>query len=69
MEEVAEGEELRVTTPQGHVRLYRAQEGDWWGMVWERDELSRERDRAGQDRRRIEANAETYRRRQALQAQ
>lgn len=67
MEEEPEGDELLVTTPQGQIRLYRAEEGDWWGMLWRLDALNRERDRAGQDLRRIEANAETYRRRRALQ--
>ncbi len=67
VEEEQDGEELLVTTTRGQVRLWRAEESAWWGIVWKRDELDRERDRAGQDLRRIEANAETYRRRQALQ--
>ena len=67
MEETQEGEELLVTTSRGQVRLWRGGESAWWGIVWNHDELDRERDRAGQDLRRIEANAETYRRRDALQ--
>ena len=66
MEEERDGEELLVTTSRGQVRLWRGSENAWWGIVWQREELDRERDRAGQDLRRIEANAETYRRRQAL---
>lgn len=69
MEETTNGEELVVTTSRGEIRLYRADEASWWGIVWKREELDRERDRAGQDLRQIEANAETYRRRQALQVQ
>lgn len=61
------GDELVVTTSRGEVRLHRSDEAAWWGIVWKREELDRERDRAGQDLRQIEANAETYRRRRALQ--
>lgn len=67
MEEEVVGDELLVTTSRGQIRLYRDDEGSWWGIVWKREELDRERDRAGQDLRQIEANSETYRRRQALQ--
>lgn len=66
MEEEEDGDELVVTTPRGEVRLYRAEDTDWWGIVWRREELDRERDRAGQDLRQVQANAETYRRRRAL---
>lgn len=67
MEEEEVGEELVVTTSRGEVRLYRSNETAWWGIVWKHEELDRERDRAGQDLRQIEANAATYRRRRALQ--
>ena len=63
-----DGDELVVhTTRSQALRLYRADEAHWWGIVWQTPELDRERARANQDLRRIEANAETYRRRQRLE--
>lgn len=63
-----EGEELVVHTTRGaDLRLYRRGEGHWWGIVWHTEALDRERSRANQDLRRVEANAETYRRRNRLE--
>ncbi len=63
-----DGDELVVHTTRGEpLRLYRRGEGHWWGIVWRTDELDRERSRANQDLRRVEANAETYRRRDRLE--
>ena len=63
-----DGEELVVHTVRGAiVRLYRRAEGHWWGIVWQTAELDRERSRANQDLRRVEQNAETYRRRRQLE--
>ena len=49
-------------------RLYRRREGDWWGLVFQTDELFAERDRASRDREMIAQNARTYERRRALEA-
>ncbi|HJL02694.1 MAG TPA: hypothetical protein RMH85_29655 [Polyangiaceae bacterium LLY-WYZ-15_(1-7)] len=63
-----EGEETIVHTARGTtVRVWRAEEGDWWGLVWHTDELDEERARANRDLRLIEENAETYRRRRELE--
>lgn len=63
-----DGDELIVhTTRREELRLYRRAEGHWWGIVWHTEALDRERARANQDLRRVEANAETYRRRQRLE--
>ncbi|MBO6939992.1 MAG: hypothetical protein JJ863_33790 [Deltaproteobacteria bacterium] len=63
-----EGEELIAHTTRGEpVRLYRRGEGHWWGIVWNTEALDRERARANQDLRRVEQNAETYRRRRRLE--
>ncbi len=62
-----QGDEMHVETARGTLRLYRASDDDWWGIVWKTDELDAERDRASRDLRMITSNAETYRRRQALE--
>jgi hypothetical protein len=63
-----DGDELVVHTTRGaELRLYRRGEGHWWGIVWHTEALDRERSRANQDLRRVEANAETYRRRSRLE--
>lgn len=64
-----DGDETVVETARGtSVRIYRAAEGSWWGLVWETQALDRERNIANQALRQVERNAETYRRRQALEA-
>jgi len=62
-----EGELVVHTTRGVDLRLYRRGEGHWWGIVWRTEALDRERSRANQDLRRVEANAETYRRRNRLE--
>ena len=63
-----QGDLLVVHTARGEeLTLYRREEGHWWGMVWHTEELDRERSRASQDLRRVEANATTYERRQRLE--
>ncbi len=67
VETTREGEELVVQTTRGaRVRMYRASEDAWWGLVWKTAELDRERDRANQALQQIERNVETYRRRREL---
>lgn len=64
-----EGDELVVTTVRGGtLRFHRAEgENAWYGWVWQTEALDAERDRANRDLRQIEQNAETYRRRRALE--
>lgn len=63
-----QGDELVVHTVRGEtLRLHRAAEGEWWGIVWQTEALDGERDRANRDLRTIEGNAETYRRRAQLE--
>ncbi|MEM6955288.1 MAG: hypothetical protein AAF411_19300 [Myxococcota bacterium] len=64
-----EGNERVVETTRGELRLHREGEGNWWGLVYETAALDAERDRASRDRRRIEANAATFRRRAELAAE
>jgi len=54
------------TAPGGVLRLHLGQDG-WWALVWNTEALSEERTRAARDRLQIEANAEVYRRRRALE--
>ena len=62
------GEELIVHTARGEeVVLYRRDPAQWWGIVWRTQALDRERNRASQDLRRVEANAATYERRERLE--
>jgi hypothetical protein len=61
------GPELEITTATGgHVRLFRGKEGHY-GIVFRRQELSDERDRASRELEQIRANAEVYRKRKALE--
>lgn len=70
VETTEDGDEVVVRTSRGAtLRMYRAREGAWWGLVWKTDELDRERDRANQALRQIERNAETYRRRRGLETE
>jgi hypothetical protein len=59
------GDVTVVTTTRGELRL-RGGGQDWYGLVYETEALAAERERANRDLALIEANAETYRRRQAL---
>jgi hypothetical protein len=62
------GDELQVRTAAGRdVRLFKGRDG-LWGLVWRTQELSDERLRAARERLQIEANADVYRRRRALEA-
>jgi hypothetical protein len=66
--EVVAGDELQVRTAAGRdVRLFRGRD-QLWGLVWRTQELSEERLRAARERLQIEANAQVYRRRRALEA-
>lgn len=69
-EKVVQGEagpELEITTATGgHVRLFKGK-GGHYGIVFRRQELSDERDRASRELDQIRQNAEIYRRRQALE--
>jgi hypothetical protein len=59
--------ELEVrTSVGGAVRLHHGNDG-WWGLVWNTQALSDERMRAARERLQVEANAEVYRRRRALE--
>ena len=65
--ESVSGEELLVRTAKGReVRMFKGRDG-LWGLAWRTQELSDERLRAARERLQIEANAEVYRRRRALQ--
>lgn len=69
VERHVDGDETVVRTTRGEtLRLYRRREGDWWGLVFQTDELFAERDRASRDREMIAQNARTYERRRALEA-
>jgi len=69
-EKVVQGEagpELEVTTATGgRLRLYKGKEGHY-GLVFHRQELSAERDRAARELEQIRANADIYRKRKALE--
>ena len=61
---------LIVTTVlDTEVRLFRREDGHWYGIVWHTEELIRERARANRDLALIERNAETYARRRELSAE
>ena len=63
------GVELVVRTARGaSLRLYHGDDR-WWGLVWNTDALSHERDQAAQDLLQIRTNAEVYQKRRALEAQ
>ena len=65
--ESVSGDELRVRTAAGgDLRMFKGRDG-LWGLVWRTQELSDERLRAARERLQIEANAEVYRRRRALE--
>lgn len=68
-EQRVEGDELVVTTVRGGTLRFHKPSGTdaWYGWVWETDALDAERDHANRDLRQIEQNAETYRRRRALE--
>jgi len=69
VEQHRDGNETVVRTTRGEtLRLYRRTSSDWWGLVFQTEELSAERDRANRDREMIEQNARTYARRRALEA-
>lgn len=69
VEQRRDGVETVVRTTRGEtLRLYRRRETDWWGLVFQTEELSAERARANRDREMIEQNARTYERRRALEA-
>lgn len=62
-----EGDELVVETGRGSTfRLYRRNDSDWWGFVYETSALARERDQANRDLGVVQTNAETYRARREL---
>jgi hypothetical protein len=69
-EKVVQGEagpELEITTATGGLlRLYKGKEGHY-GLVFQRQELSAERDRAARELEQIRQNAEVYRKRKALE--
>lgn len=59
--------ELQVHTAPGAVlQLHRGRDG-WWGLVWNTEALSHERDTAARELLQVKANAEVYRRRRALE--
>lgn len=66
VEKKLQGEVWKVKTSRGHtLDMYAGSDG-WYGFVWRTQELAAERTRAAQERKQIEANAEVYRRRDAL---
>jgi len=63
-----DGEERVVLTAGGsEIRLFRSDEGSWWGLVWKVDDLAWERSRANRDLKTIRENVATYARRRALE--
>ena len=67
VEQTPDGDEVVVRTSRGGTLRMHAGSDTWWGLVWNTEALSRERDRAAQQLRQIESNAEVYRRRRALE--
>jgi len=68
--ETVQGDDLdvQVHTVRGTtLHLHRLAAGDWWGLVWQTDELDAERSRAAEERRTIEANAAIFDRGRRLQ--
>ncbi len=65
-----EGPLTLVTTARGTtVALYRGSPTGWYGLVWNTDALSAERDRANRDLAIVRENAATFTRRRALEGE
>ncbi len=63
-----EGRVAVVRTPrERELRWYRKTDADWWGLEWNTQALSDERERANRDVAAIEENARTFERRRALE--
>lgn len=62
----AQGEVTVVTTVRGSRLHMYSVDGGWYGLLWRRQQLEAERDRASRDLKQIEENAAVYRRRGAL---
>lgn len=60
---------VRVRTVRGTTLDMYAGDDGWYGLVWNTEALSHERDEAARQRVQIETNAEIYRRRRALEAE
>jgi hypothetical protein len=67
--EVAEGDEVKVTTVRGRTLHMHAGSDGRYGIVWNTRALFEERSRASRELVQIRDNAEIYRRRSALTAQ
>jgi hypothetical protein len=66
--EVRTGDEVEVKTARGTTLHMHAGNDHLFGLVWNTDALSKERDQASRELEQIRQNAEVYRRRRALDA-
>jgi hypothetical protein len=68
VEQQPQGDEVLVKTSRGgRLRMHLGSD-TWWGLVWNTEALIRERDRAAEVRRQIQANAARYRARAEARA-